>query len=743
MKILLSVLFFLGVLTGLSSGQSSFFKLLNRAFYGETRAVCFDSAYSQAFSIAGNTLVCYQKTDTLYKEKFYLDFSNDFLYSVKRYPGIDDSLLFVLGQKRLYKIVVCTDRFELKTSLPLQASPGSSVGAGDMMAVDYNRLALSLGDRVQIYDLKASWQPSLAATLEPGGNVGAVALGQGLIFVSVLKDGLHQIVALDTATYQSVMQIDLSPAEMYDRPVAHLTLANNRLYLLVSSKLFEIDPSDPDHPVIKSRPLNAYGALSNIVVLNHRLFLYDWNSEQINVYDLTDSLSTNLLFSYRSMDPLWDVAVNAAQDDELLTTAGVLGIRVFKTDTVGGSQLFAASTPSAAYLNDIKTMGKDLFLSDWQLGLIVAGNSFNFLSRVGKGGKRFTIHPENPAVGYLSVGAYSWGGLYVVDLSRKNAVDSVNYYDAGGWSVDFLIHSRYGYLLSANQNAVLIFDLSEPRKPQYVNRVDVPGDPRKLVIGKNDVGFIAFDNVARDGGLLSLDFSDPRQPVALDTLLGGVASISDVALFKRYAVLLGFHHELGFVDVSDPTRLSLVNISKLAHGRSIAIWGNFAFIGGLGGINALDIKNVMNPRPAGEFRLFGGNYFPGGPSNIAEALYLADDTLYVAGGPSGLYVLKVDTTVVNLETGAARPPETFQLMQNFPNPFNSTTQIAFVLNRGEFVTLTLYDVRGRKIKTVVKGFLPPGEHRFKIDAGNLTSGIYLYCLRAGQFPCARKMVLLK
>ena len=70
-------------------------------------------------------------------------------------------------------------------------------------------------------------------------------------------------------------------------------------------------------------------------------------------------------------------------------------------------------------------------------------------------------------------------------------------------------------------------------------------------------------------------------------------------------------------------------------------------------------------------------------------------------------------------------PSDFQLCANFPNPFNPSTMIVFFVPRNEFVTLTVYDVTGRAIETLVEGEVPPGEHRLQWSAEGLASGVYL------------------
>ena len=88
-------------------------------------------------------------------------------------------------------------------------------------------------------------------------------------------------------------------------------------------------------------------------------------------------------------------------------------------------------------------------------------------------------------------------------------------------------------------------------------------------------------------------------------------------------------------------------------------------------------------------------------------------------------------------------PETFQLSQNFPNPFNPSTSIRFSLPEASFVNLTVYTLTGKAVATLVDGTQPAGSYSVSFDASNLSSGIYLYRLQTDRNTLTRKMTLLK
>jgi hypothetical protein len=88
-------------------------------------------------------------------------------------------------------------------------------------------------------------------------------------------------------------------------------------------------------------------------------------------------------------------------------------------------------------------------------------------------------------------------------------------------------------------------------------------------------------------------------------------------------------------------------------------------------------------------------------------------------------------------------PEEYALLQNYPNPFNPATTIEFHLPADEKVTLTIYDILGKEVKTVLNQTMAAGKHSVVWNAAQAPSGIYFYRLTAGGFTKTRKLLLLK
>jgi len=96
-------------------------------------------------------------------------------------------------------------------------------------------------------------------------------------------------------------------------------------------------------------------------------------------------------------------------------------------------------------------------------------------------------------------------------------------------------------------------------------------------------------------------------------------------------------------------------------------------------------------------------------------------------------------------TSARNPggPATFALAQNFPNPFNPSTTIQFSLPLESRVNLTVYNLIGQRVMTLVDDIRAPGTYSVMLDGSPLASGVYLYRLEAGKFVSTKKLVLLR
>lgn len=121
--------------------------------------------------------------------------------------------------------------------------------------------------------------------------------------------------------------------------------------------------------------------------------------------------------------------------------------------------------------------------------------------------------------------------------------------------------------------------------------------------------------------------------------------------------------------------------------------------------------------------------------------------IVINAASGGVQIDKVDFFIVGELTMVSNENEEnvtgFELSQNYPNPFNPSTNINFTLPIASDVQLTVFNLLGQKVATLVSERRAAGNHTVRFDARSLSSGIYFYQLQAGEFNLQRKMTLIK
>lgn len=119
-----------------------------------------------------------------------------------------------------------------------------------------------------------------------------------------------------------------------------------------------------------------------------------------------------------------------------------------------------------------------------------------------------------------------------------------------------------------------------------------------------------------------------------------------------------------------------------------------------------------------------------------------NNELYILGNNGIIYRFNRSTST-GLGDDKPAPPDRFVLEQNYPNPFNPSTAISFSLPAAAHVHLDVYDILGRKVASLVNGYLTAGSHQTQFSASNLSSGIYMYRLTTPTFTRTKAMLLSK
>ena len=173
-------------------------------------------------------------------------------------------------------------------------------------------------------------------------------------------------------------------------------------------------------------------------------------------------------------------------------------------------------------------------------------------------------------------------------------------------------------------------------------------------------------------------------------------------------------------------------------------WSTLDFIGSGGALGTLHTGNDWL-----EYT-YDLSYFPPGTTINLRFRFVSDNEEVA----EGVYIddVKIHRQDVEVPLTIPEPREkittTTQLFQNYPNPFNPLTIINYQLTIDNLVTLKVYDILGREVKTLVNERKPAGSYTVIWDGRDengqpVSSGVYLYRLKSGNFVQTRKMVLLR
>lgn len=341
----------------------------------------------------------------------------------------------------------------------------------------------------------------------------------------------------------------------------------------------------------------------------------------------------------------------------------------------------------------------DDYTDSMVIGLREVQGDYSVISRVQLGASDFTYRLDafNPFQSAPTIEHQPDGG----DASNHTFIA-----DAGGYSVsitDSLVASGT-FTLSAvdDSGAAYTFDADYSTKEIDLGSVAVIKGPR----GVSEAIIDNIDNTIENALLLSTYYPVLRTGISTSAIQGGPAQ--NLAVFP----------ELSFTGNNSITvRYSDADLSV----------GSGSF--GLEESLRIFYWNTSSQ----QWELVGGSVdtaFNEVTASIASAGVYAAFTTDIA-------------TDINDDLEDSSLPESFELNQNFPNPFNPVTTISFNLPVASEVRLEVYNILGQVVETLYEGRLSAGVHSYTWDGSTAASGVYLYRLTAGDYIESKKMMLLK
>ena len=336
-------------------------------------------------------------------------------------------------------------------------------------------------------------------------------------------------------------------------------------------------------------------------------------------------------------------------------------------------------------------------------------------------------------------------GMQIIDLSDlPNSASLVQTYTDNGFgsSHNISIDTDNGILYAErNSVATRVISLADPENPVELLAISHPGH-HDIVVQDN----ILYVSEGSGNSFSLYDVSDPQNPSLLQRFnppSSGYAHNSWPTEDGKYlftAEEVPAELTVKVWDIQDLNNISLIDeyiASPTGRPHNVHIKGDYAYISHYwDGLRILDIRNPANVEEIGFYDTFpdAGSGFAGNWGvypNLRSGKILVSDRTY------GLFVLYFEGADERTSNTPDDPigPESFELRQNFPNPFNPSTKIRFSLPVSSQLTMSVHDITGRPIRTLFSGTMSTGIHTIEWDGRNdagqaASSGIYIYRMRA-------------
>jgi len=305
---------------------------------------------------------------------------------------------------------------------------------------------------------------------------------------------------------------------------------------------------------------------------------------------------------------------------------------------------------------------------------------------------------------------------------------------------------QYNNFYGEPDNLKVINDLAYYVNGPYLIVIDVSDPSNPTEIGNIHLSANSLDirgNFAYVGGLAQnfsiIDISDPEN-MAIVGEYRTPGAVMGVSVQGNYAYLACRSSGLGIIDISDPENPSLSgyfedeNLSAL----NVKTVGNYAYLSELGGqenagLWIIDISDPSTPVLAGFY------YSPFWVRDID----VIDNYAFLADRFDGFYIIRNDDPLFAFGEPDILPGDFPILLPNYPNPFNSITNIHFQLPATNHLSLSVYDLYGREVAVLTKGLYIKGNHKIIWNASDLPSGMYLVQLKTEDRCQIMKTILIR
>lgn len=343
----------------------------------------------------------------------------------------------------------------------------------------------------------------------------------------------------------------------------------------------------------------------------------------------------------------------------------------------------------------------------------------------------------------------NYGILLWGNMNYNYSEASMGYHDSGksnfsgisykqrGWSVPHLV----GYMESHDEERLMFKNLTYGNSSGDYNIKSLNVALNRIKLASAFFLTVPGPKMIWQFGELGYDISidDPCRVCNKPILWNYFQVETRRNLYKTYAALTFLKNNYSIFSTDDfsmnvSTAFKKIHLNE--NDNHVAIAGNFG---------------VTETEAAPQFQTTGWwyDYFEN------DSLYVSDVNMTMTFAPGEFHIFSTEKfpeteedIISNISFNDENIPTSIRLSQNYPNPFNPSTSIeytipAFETGQSTRVNLSVYDMLGRLVETLVNKDQSAGNYKVKFDASSLSSGVYLYQLKAGGTIQSKKMILMK
>lgn len=331
--------------------------------------------------------------------------------------------------------------------------------------------------------------------------------------------------------------------------------------------------------------------------------------------------------------------------------------------------------------------------------------------------------------------------LVVIDIANPEAPEEVGSFEIDGFAEAVAVRENMVFLSDGNR--VIVIDAENPQMPLIISEIETGGVQDLYTAG--DYLFISD----RETGVLIYDIHDPENPELTGRISGLPGEASGIAVSERY-ICAARISQLNILDCAGaldlPSPPYWFEIPRLVSG-SPGVVISFSVTGeDLNGDELTLSMERGNLPDAADFidnrdgsGLFLWEAEPG-ENGVYEAHFTVSDGILQTTAP---ITIRVESRNLAAGSDSDAFPASHAILSNYPNPFNSSTEIRFFLDRVRFVNLKAFDINSRKIASLFSGESQPGGHSVAWNAADLPAGTYYISLSAKGFSETRAVTLVK